>query len=75
LIPFARPCICCKVGTPARRNAYEIYKYLMDTCGYMQDTCRIHAGLMYLQMFAIHIRDAFKIMFKIHAKGAKLERH
>jgi hypothetical protein len=47
----------------------------MDTCGYMQDTCRIHAGLMYLQMFAIHIRDAFKIMFKIHAKGAKLERH
>ena len=36
-IALARPCSCCKVGTPAR-NARAIHE------GYMRDTCGIHAG-------------------------------
>ncbi len=55
-ISFARPCSCCKVGTPARRNARRIHKrYMWDACGihagYIWDTCicsgsRIHGGYM-----------------------------
>ena len=48
-ISFARPCSCCKVGTPARRNAREIHEgYMWDTyginAGYMRDTCGIHVS-------------------------------
>ena len=72
----ARPCSCCKVGTPARRNAREIHEgYMRDTCGihagYIRDTCicrgsRIHEGYM---------RDTSKIHIGIHVFQMYPERY
>ena len=52
-ISFARPCSCCKVGTPARRNARRIHKR------YMWDTCGIHAGYM-RDTYGIHVSAAVR---------------